>query len=258
MAGLTLSIVSHGHGALLARLLDDLAKSDAHGRWPIILTLNLAQETFDADRWPTLDIRVLRNARPRGFGANHNAAFAYCKTPWFAVLNPDLRLPIDPFGSLLLYAEHSPRLGAVAPRIVDAQGRREDSVRVNLTPWSLLQRKLHRSAGRADAHADVGGNGAFFWLAGMFLLFSSDAYRAVDGFDERFFLYCEDYDICARLRRAGYGLAVEPRSTAVHEAQRDSRRSWRHLRWHLASLLRVWTSSAFWWVLRHGHRHGSP
>jgi N-acetylglucosaminyl-diphospho-decaprenol L-rhamnosyltransferase len=246
---LTLSIVSHGHGPLLTHLLNDLVRCEAHRHGPVIVTLNKADESFDASRWPALTIKVLRNEHPRGFGANHNAAFQHCNTRWFAVLNPDLRLPSDPFEPLLRKAADAPALGVIAPRIVDPRGRSEDSVRENLTPLSLLKRKFHAQAGRADARAEK-SSPAFFWLAGMFMVFSAQAYREIKGFDERFFLYCEDYDVCARLQRAGYRLTVAPEVIAVHHAQRDSRRLLsRHLRLHLASLFRVWTSSAFWWVL---------
>lgn len=94
---LTLSVVSHGHGPLLARLLDDLAGVPGIAQAGVIVTLHLATEAFDAGpwpglAWPGLAITVIRNAVPKGFGANHNAAFARCRTDWFVVLNPDLRL----------------------------------------------------------------------------------------------------------------------------------------------------------------------
>jgi len=246
---ITLSIVSHGHGPLLAGLLGDLDRHGGPVPWKIILTLNLDSEAFRAEDWPRLDIAVVRNETPKGFGANHNAAFERCDTPWFAVLNPDLRLPENPFPRLLERAARTPRLGAIAPRIVDSAGRPEDSVRENLTPWSLLRRKFTPAAGRADADA---GDGRFFWIAGMFIMSPAAAYRQVGGFDERFFLYCEDYDLCARLRRAGFTLAVEHGVVSVHDAQRDSHRSRLHLKWHLASLLKVWTSSTFWWITLRG------
>jgi GT2 family glycosyltransferase len=88
----------------------------------------------------------------------------------------------------------------------------------------------------------------FYWLAGMFLLARADAFQAVGGFDERFFLYCEDYDLCARFYGAGYALASVPAASAVHDAQRDSHRAFKYLRWHVGSLLKVWTSRAFWRV----------
>lgn len=234
MSDLTISIVSHGHGPLVKALLADLAALPAP-RPRVILTSNIAgDDAFLADM-AGLDVTRVINASPQGFGANHNAAFALSTSRWFCILNPDVRLPTPPFDRLIAAA--GPSTALVAPRIVGTDGRDEDAVRANLTPWSLLTRHLggHRTV-------DAGG---FRWLAGMFMLVRADAFAAVGGFDSRFFLYCEDYDLCARLALAGYRLMLARDVAVVHDARRDSRRSATHLRWHLASLARVWTSPAF-------------
>jgi GT2 family glycosyltransferase len=242
-ADFCLSIVSHGHGPLVRALLEDLQRHCGSTQ-PIVLTLNIAEdETFLAD-FAALPITVIRNARPKGFGANHNAAFQACNTRWFAVLNPDLRLPQDPFPALRRVAE-LPRTGIVAPRVLNAAGEVEDAVRRAPTPWSVAWRFLgHKQVIEPSASAAPGA--PFYWLAGMFLVFDSNAYRQIGGFDERFFLYYEDYDICARFYREGYQLAVAREASVVHQAQRTSRRSLGYLRWHLTSLLRVWSSIYFW------------
>ena len=82
----------------------------------------------------------------------------------------------------------------------------------------------------------------------MFMVMESNVFSAIGGFDERFFLYCEDYDLCARLYRSGYSLMLDQSTHVVHDAQRASYRSMRHLTWHLGSLLRVWFSRLFWEV----------
>lgn len=246
---LSLSIVSHGHGALLDRLLDDLNGMDGLRGTRVVVTLNLFHESFNAARWPHLDFVVLRNVSPRGFGANHNVAFCHCNTPWFAVLNPDLRFKRgNPFPALIATASQSERIGVIAPRIQNSEGQLEDAVRSNLTPWSLVGRRLlqHRKPLVVSRVAQLGT--PFYWLAGMCLLFATDPFRELGGFDERYFLYCEDYDLCARLYAAGYALAVDPQVRVVHDAQRDSHHSRRHLRWHLVSLVKVWTSRIFWRV----------
>jgi len=249
MTELTLSVVSHGHGPMLERLL---AQLNAQGRLAgarVIVTLNLRDESFDAARYPALDLVVIHNTAPRGFGANHNSAFRHCRTAWFGVLNPDLAILGDePFTRIIDSAQRVPQVGVVAPRVVGADRTPEDSVRANLTPWSLVRRRLLGDRAPLDAHRIARPGSRFFWLAGMCLLASSDAFRAVGGFDERFFLYCEDYDLCARLYNRGYAIVVEPHAQIVHEAQRDSHRSLRHMRWHVASLLKVWMSAAFWRV----------
>jgi N-acetylglucosaminyl-diphospho-decaprenol L-rhamnosyltransferase len=242
---LTISIVSHGHGSLLDRLLGDLNRQASSDRPTVILTYNVPETPVDTARYPRLRIVAIHNDRPSGFGANHNAAFGKCETRWFAALNPDLRLPSEPFATLLAAAAKAERPGVIAPTVVNSGGALEDAVRKNLTPLSLLLRRAIGSS-KPHAHADRRSAQSFFWIAGMFMLFPSEAFREIGGFDERFFLYCEDYDICARLHLAGYTLVVDPTTSVVHDAQRDSHRSMKHLRLHLTSLLKVWMSSAFW------------
>lgn len=253
---LTLSVVSHGQGELLAQLLDDLARCPTARAARVLVTLNQPHEPFDAGRHPALRIEVLRPARPRGFGANHNAAFARCDTHWFAVLNPDLRLPRDPFPALLDAARRHPDAALLAPHVLGPDGvTPEDAVRGHLSPGSLLARHFfgRRRLPPPDTPARRGG--AFFWMAGMCLMLRSDAFHSLGGFDERFFMYCEDCDLSVRLWLAGHALLPVPGAQVVHAARRASRRSLRSLGWHLTSLGRLWTSAAYRELSRELARH---
>jgi N-acetylglucosaminyl-diphospho-decaprenol L-rhamnosyltransferase len=246
VSNFTFSIVSHGHGTLLHKLLSDLNAQPTLKGARVLVTLNIP-ESFDASQWSKLAINVVRNKEPKGFGENHNAAFAQSNTRWFVILNPDLRLiSDDPFTNLERTSAQIADLGAIAPAIVNPSGAREDAVRHNITPWSLIRRRLLGDRAAVNPERAARGDAPFFWLAGMCIMFDAMAYRAIGGFDERFFLYGEDYDICARLYAAGYALAVDDQVAVCHEAQRDSHRSFRHFRRHLSSILRIWTSSIFW------------
>lgn len=247
------SVVSHGHGLLLHRLLIQMNAQPRLRGSRVVVTLNLAGEPFDPTLYDALDLCVVRNAVPKGFGANHNAAFLQCGSDWFGILNPDIALvDEEPFSTMLArLVETSERdnqnIGLIAPRVVASDTTPEDSVRANLTPWSLLWRALgHRKPLQVVSDARRGV--PFFWVAGMCLLVRANAFRSVAGFDERFFLYCEDYDLCARMYNAGWAIRLDKQAYIIHEAQRDSHRSIRHLRMHLSSLTKVWLSSAFWRV----------
>jgi GT2 family glycosyltransferase len=246
---ITFSIVSHGHGSMLHAVLDDIATFTDAPKYELIVTLNLNSEILDAQRWPNLRIRIVRNEVPKGFGANHNQAFKFCTRSWFVVLNPDLRMPMDPMPKLMDAAHRRGSIGAVTPAVVNESGHAEDHVRRNLTPWALWRRYRGDRVERIDVLHTASLKNGFYWLAGMFLAFPAHAYRQVNGFDERFFLYCEDYDICARLVLADWQLLKVSDAQVIHAAQRDSHRSKRHLIWHLQSLVKVWSSAAFWRLL---------
>ncbi|SRR5713101_1349942 len=235
----SISVVSHGQAELVDLLLRDLS---LHSKTVIevLLTVNVPETLpFDPARF-AFPVRLLSNAKPQGFGANHNAAFRKCKGKHFCVMNPDIRLEGDPFPALLACLE-DPRAGIVAPLIRNPAGAIEDSARHFPTPWGILKKALRASP---EIEYPVNGSEPFYadWVAGMFMLVPSELYSDIGGFDERYFLYYEDVDLCMRLARCGRRVVLCPRAIVVHEARRQSRRSLRYLRWHLLSMLRFFFS----------------
>jgi GT2 family glycosyltransferase len=235
---ISVSIVSHGHALLAAQLLDDLRVHKPTGL-EVILTLNIEETLpFDPDSFP-FPVKMIRNASPRGFASNHNAAFKLAAGDFFCVLNPDIRLNSDPFLALVGELE-SRTVGAVAPLILDAVGAIEDSARPFPTLSSLICKALGAQPKR---YYEIGDRSLSpDWVGGMFMLFRRDAFSAVSGFDPRYHLYYEDVDLCARLRLAGYDIRLVPSATAVHLARRQSRRDIRYLAWHLRSVIRYFLS----------------
>src|SRR5712692_834878 len=124
---ISVSIVSHGHAELAAQLFDDLRVQKPTGI-EVILTLNIEEALpFDPDAFP-FSVKTIRNASPRGFATNHNAAFELADGNFFCVLNPDIRVTADPFLALIKELRN-PAVGAVAPLILDTDGAIEDSAR---------------------------------------------------------------------------------------------------------------------------------
>jgi GT2 family glycosyltransferase len=236
-------VVSHGQGDLLNRLLADLAALPEGTIAHLIVTLNLP-----GDAWQLREVRglpattVIRNTQVLGFGANHNQAFAQCAEPIFAVVNPDIRLAENPFPELLRHLASAADCALVAPVQVDAQGHRESFARPVPTPWSVAWRRLFPGA----THSSTALAQPARWVAGAFMLWRADAFRALGGFDRRYRLYCEDVDICLRLQLAGKHFAVVESARVIHDAQRASRSSPQLLFVHVASLLRLWLSPVFW------------
>jgi len=232
---LALSIVSHNQGGLVRQLLDDIRRSKLPP-YEAFVTINVPEPDDFLTSFGDLPLRVLRNDRPKGFGSNHNAAFAISQAPHFVVLNPDVRLhnfEIAP----LLELSNDPSVGACIPLVLSGSGGVEDNARRSLTIPRLMSRLLGWSVKPdydvTDEPLDVD------WAAGIFIMFRRDAFAAVKGFDERFFMYCEDADVCARLRRLGYSIVLVPKSVIVHNAQRASHRRLRYSYWHVKSLIRL-------------------
>ncbi|MEW5894013.1 MAG: glycosyltransferase family 2 protein [Pseudomonadota bacterium] len=225
------SIVSHGHGRMVGDLIANIQTFPEVGR--ILLTRNTPDSDGVDEAENTL---IINNLKPKGFGANHNAAFSRADAPWFCVLNPDIKVPINPFPALLASLN---RCGAslMAPSVVNSRGDPEDSVRHFPNIKQLASKLLGRQDGRYEFQPNQGIT-PVDWVAGMFMLFRAEDFKAIGGFDEKFFLYYEDVDICTRLWKAGRPVMACPQVQVVHDAQRASRKNWQFMKWHAAGMAR--------------------
>lgn len=234
---LTLSIVSHGQAELVRPLLLELAALPRR-EFEIILTVNIPE-----DEQPYavggLSVTVIRNDIAKGFGANHNAAFRSSKAPYFAVVNPDVRLgKTDP--TSLLEGFTDPLTAVCAPLVTNSLGEVENSARRFPSWYSLTQKALGRH--NPVEYLIEDRPLAVDWVAGMFAVFRREAYLDVGGFDDRrFFMYYEDVDVCYRLAHRGWKVMLLPLVRVIHDAQRASHRNARHMRWHATSMFRFLT-----------------
>jgi len=238
---ISISVVSHGHGPLLAQLLADIDRFTT-SKVEVLLTLNIPEDlpfTTSQFRYP---IKIIGNAEPKGFGANHNAGFRASRHPLFCVLNPDIRLPADPFPDLARRLDNA-TTGIVAPLVRTLEGQIEASARPFPTPRLILRKALF---GPEPPFYDAGGPDLTpDWVGGMFMLFTRETFEAVGGFDERYHLYYEDVDICARVLITGKAVILCPTVEVIHDAQRQSHASVRYFAWHLVSMLRFFVSAPF-------------
>jgi GT2 family glycosyltransferase len=234
---LTISIVSHGQASLVSNSLDDL-ENFSETDFEVILTCNIPEDVTSiiSRCYP---IQVIVNDAPKGFGANHNAAFELSQGRFFAVVNPDIRVDLFDLSALTdVLSEKT--VGLVVPKVVSVHGQVEDSVRRFPTWLGLFKRLVLQN--RSIDYFLTDEPTKVDWAGGMFMLFSPKAFKDVGGFDDRrFFMYMEDVDICKRLASAGYAVVIQPKVTVVHDAQRASRRNLKHLRWHVTSAIRYLT-----------------
>jgi N-acetylglucosaminyl-diphospho-decaprenol L-rhamnosyltransferase len=230
---ITFSIVSHGQLNLVKNLLSDLVSS----RPPdsiIIVTLNIPEcEGPIADYLD--EVVVIRNDFAKGFGSNHNAAFRSCSSRFFCILNPDIRFSnID--WSVLFNIFDAGSVGACAPLVCSPSGGIEDSARIFPNFFTLFNRFFFKRH-RLD-YLLVKEPSTVDWLAGMFVVYEGNLFKTVNGFDEGYFMYLEDADICMRLLAIEGRSVVVPSVKVIHDARRSSKKKLNHLVWHLQSAFR--------------------
>ena len=236
MTTLAISIVSHGQADLVQNLLHDLSRLsfEQFSSVEVILTINI-EENLSFVFGDNFDLKLLRNVRPLGFGANHNQAFALSDSDIFIVANPDIRIS-NSFSSSIIDNLES-EWGCMAPIVKSPEGGIEDSAR----RYPTIQR-IFRRVFLKEHTSDYPVTDTDFlpvdWAAGMFLIFKSEVYRALEGFDHRYFMYLEDADICRRANCAGYKVVLNSNFYVTHDARRSTFKSIAHLKWHLRSMFR--------------------
>jgi N-acetylglucosaminyl-diphospho-decaprenol L-rhamnosyltransferase len=153
-----------------------------------------------------------------------NIGVAATRAPVVAVLNADTELAPGAAGALLARLEREPRLAAVGPRVRNVDGTDYPSARslpsvVDAVGHGVLglfrpQNRFTRRYRQLDA--DPERDRAVDWVSGAAVWLRRDALGDVGGWDERYFMYMEDLDLCWRLRARGWDVRYEPAASVRH------------------------------------------
>ncbi len=181
-----------------------------------------------------LPLTAIESGRNGGFGFGCNVGAAAGDAPYVLFLNPDARLSPADLGRLVAVLDAERDVALVGPRLFEEDGSLMPSQRRFQTARSTWAQALflHRVVRRAPwANEIVTEPEAYAqpaypdWVSGACMLVRREAFDAIDGFDEGFFLYGEDMDLGARLRAAGGLVRYEPGATAHHEGGRSAPRT---------------------------------
>lgn len=243
------SLITHRQGQLVHRLLQDIEGKCDHKRIRVILTVNMDEVLPFDETYFSYPITIIKNKKIKGFAVNHNHAFLLFASKYFCVLNPDIRLVDDPFSRLVDCFEE-PKAGIVAPMVYNSRSDLEDSARQLPTPGRIIHRLIDRNL----EYEPTGGMVEVDWAAGMFLVFKTEVFTNLNGFNERYFLYCEDIDICSRAWLVGKKVLWINDVLVIHEARRKSRKNLQYLGLHLSSYLKLLTSAVYYKRLRQKKR----
>lgn len=219
----------------------------------------LLQQQLATQPWAEADMtcEVLQMSRNAGYGAGHNEALKHWPADCHLILNPDIALAPEALRLGLEYLCDYPLTALVCPRGEAGDGspahlsKRLPTVLVLVlrafAPVRLQQLFAQRLAQYEMHDLQTAGQPAPVPLAsGCFMLVRGAALRAVGGFDERYFLYFEDFDLSLRL--AGQG-AVEylPTMHVRHYGGASAAKGWRHRWWFLRSGVRFFSDHGWRW-----------
>ena len=223
-------VVSYNTKDLLLECLTSVFESTRSRNVRVVVVDNASQDgSLEAVRGLFPQTKAISNTTNIGFGAACNQAIRITDSPFILLLNSDARLTSQAFNALCDCFEQNARCGAAGCRLIDAEGTEETITRSFLTPLnqalelagikfgSTLQRSIRPTieAGRADCSVD--------WISGACLMLRRVAIEEAGLFDEAFFMYSEDEDLCFRLRKTGWSVCYCGEATAIHHRAGSSR-----------------------------------
>ena len=212
-----------------------------------------------AASWPASvgAIEIVAGHGNVGYGRANNLALARVASDFHLIMNPDVELEPAALAEALAALDAHPEVGMVAPAVYGDDGGLQFLCKRYPSLWVLFLRgfapaALRRRYSRALDHYEmrdvIGGEsfvGSVPLASGCFMLARTQLLARVGGFDPRFFMYFEDYDLSLRLGRESQ-VAYVPSARIVHHGGEASRKGVRHIAWFVGSAWRFFA--------RHGWR----
>jgi N-acetylglucosaminyl-diphospho-decaprenol L-rhamnosyltransferase len=218
-----------------------------------VILVDSASRDGSVESVSDLPLRIERLPENYGFAYACNRGWKLGNAPSVLFLNPDATID-PPSLERLAGVARDPWVGAVAPKILEAAGSLDFSMRrfPRLRTTYAQALFLHRLFPHAEWSDELvrdpnayAGVSSPEWVSGACVLLKRDLLERLDGFDEGFFLYCEDIDLCRRVRDAGFEIRFEPGAVATHSGGASAPR---------AQLLPVLAASRIRYARKHRSR----
>jgi N-acetylglucosaminyl-diphospho-decaprenol L-rhamnosyltransferase len=243
-------VVNYNSGEYLERCLDSIQTAAGTATVDIVVVDNASTDRSPDAARSRPAVRSIRNEANRGFAAAANQGIAATSAQYVLLLNPDAEITGGMLAALVKVAEEQPRIGAIGALVRNPDGTLQPSARKVPTLGEALghafvgpfapDNRWSRAYTMADWDRD--SERPVQWVSGSAMLLRRAAFDAVGGFDEGYFMYVEDVDLCTRLRRAGWEVLFSPELEVVHETGVSSRARFRRLAFeHSRSIYRYFS-----------------
>lgn len=251
---ITASIVLyHTKKEQLQKVIESYAPSEKRKLFLVDNTEN-GQCCFNENEFVT----YISNGKNLGYGAAHNIAIKKAieeKSEYHIVLNPDLYFESKIIDELIEYANKNKDVVYMLPKVVYPNGEIQHLCKLLPTPMDLIFRRFFPNTGvfkrMNDRYIlkDSGYNRIMNppCLSGCFMFMRTETLQKYNlFFDERFFMYCEDFDLMRRLHRIGKTIFY-PKVTIVHEHEKGSYKNNKMLKMHVASAIKYFNK--YNWIM---------
>jgi len=214
----TAVIVTYQSRETIGRALEALAEAHASGLAEVVVVDNASTDgtaDFIAEAHPW--VALIRSGVNLGFGRGCNRGFESVRTPYVLFLNPDAVIRQDAIDVLVRFLDGRAEAGIAGPAILENQSSLQ-AAGLMTTPLTLVKGAAGSPRPYPDRRVIHPGETPFqtSWVCGAAFLIRSDLFRALGGFDPRFFLYFEETDLCRRALSRGTEIWAVGEAIAEH------------------------------------------
>lgn len=254
---LSISVVSYNSYRDISKLVASIEENTPPELTKKIYIIDNAdeQDLFLSLKEKYPDIEYLHTGQNLGFGKGHNQVLPLLNSEYHAIVNPDVELTEDSFGKLISFMEKE-QCGMAVPRIVGNNGNRISAYRTDPTLADMVCRIWLRPffPGKVAAHEmsnqDYSKPFQVPFAQGSFLVTKTDLFERLGGFDDRFFMYLEDADICRRANMIDR-IMYCPDTTVIHLWEKGSHKSLKLFRIHIDSWIKYFRK---WGLSSHSNK----
>lgn len=233
---LSIIIVNYNVKVFLQNLLDSIQKAASEIQYEIIIVDNASDDgsvEFLRDNYP--QIKLIVNQTNLGFGKANNLGLVQARGKFILLLNPDAIVAEDTFFRMIDFFNQTPEAGLAGCKILNPDGTLQLPCRRSFPgPWtsftkvtglSTLFPKSKIFARYNLTYLDENQTYEVDAISGSFMMMRKEVYEKVGGFDDQFFMYGEDLDLCYRIQKSGYRVYYVHSAQIIHYKGESTKRS---------------------------------
>jgi len=216
---LSILIVNFNSGVFLLNTVESIFAAGIKSKFEIIIADNNSTDnSLNVLKKKYKDIKIVQTGGNLGFAKGNNFGSQFCNGEFFLILNSDTHIHKGSIDILLEKLRRNSKTGIIAPVLLNEDGSFQLSFGRDLKLLEefflkFFSKQFYRFYyiwKKGNIEKDVN------WVSGACFLISGSLYRKITGFDENFFLYMEDADLCKRVRNEGYNIHITSKSKITH------------------------------------------
>ena len=233
---LSIIIVNYNVKEFLQNLIHSIEKASTNLTKEIIIIDNASDDgsvDFIKEKFP--QIKLIANQTNLGFGKANNIGLKQATGKYILLINPDTLVAEDTFEKMIQFFESNKNIGLAGCKILNPDGTLQLACRRSFPgPWTSFTKVTGLSnlfpnskifARYNLTYLDENKSYEVDAISGSFMMMRKEVYEKVGGFDEQFFMYGEDLDLCYRIQKAGYKVFYVHSTQIIHYKGESTKRS---------------------------------